>query len=357
MVGPSGLTYGMLQSFIASTAVILGFAGAGYGTALVFASPLAGARKVLSALGFVVLCTLVWTMGFRLGSDPELQSTMVRMGLAAVALAAGTALGSFLLVWLYGRLVRRMAGSRSAVLPAGPVRNDSGGAEPGVSGGTGLPESDLSPEESPVSRLAQRLSLFKDPAILVGIMAVGVLCGWLLQGQYVPAGLSTWVLYLLLFLSGISMALDGRESLKSILHHDTLVLPLLTAAGSLLGGLAAALLVGLKPAQGMCAAAGFGWYSLSGILITDLGNPFLGNTAFLSNLFRESLALLGIPLLGRLGLGREAVAVAGATSMDVTLPLIGRFAGPRYLGLSMAHGILLSLAVPVLVPLLYSLAA
>ncbi len=41
--------------------------------------------------------------------------------------------------------------------------------------------------------------------------------------------------------------------------------------------------------------------------------------------------------------------------MDVTLPLIEKNCGPRSVGFAIASGAILSLAVPVLVPLLYQI--
>jgi uncharacterized membrane protein YbjE (DUF340 family) len=87
-----------------------------------------------------------------------------------------------------------------------------------------------------------------------------------------------------------------------------------------------------------------------------MGDPVLGSTAFLSNIIRESFSLLLIPFLSRTPVPHASISIAGATSMDVTLPLIEKTAGPEYVPLSIASGAILSLLVPVLVPLFYSLA-
>lgn len=102
-------------------------------------------------------------------------------------------------------------------------------------------------------------------------------------------------------------------------------------------------------------AAGFGWYTLSGVLITDMGNPVLGSAGFMINLFRETIALIAIPLLGRTRFSLVSIGMAGATSMDVTLPLIERSCGTDYVSLALGHGIILSLLVPLLVPLFYNM--
>jgi uncharacterized membrane protein YbjE (DUF340 family) len=75
----------------------------------------------------------------------------------------------------------------------------------------------------------------------------------------------------------------------------------------------------------------------------------------MANILRETIALLAIPFLGEARLAWLAVGVGGATSMDVTLPLIERSCGTEIVPLSIASGAVLSLLVPVLVPLFYNL--
>jgi uncharacterized membrane protein YbjE (DUF340 family) len=89
------------------------------------------------------------------------------------------------------------------------------------------------------------------------------------------------------------------------------------------------------------------------VLLIQLDGPVLGATAFLTNLMRESMSLLLIPLLARTRFPFLAIGVGGATSMDVTLPLIEVSCGPRAVPLAVASGAVLSSLVPLLVPLLY----
>jgi uncharacterized membrane protein YbjE (DUF340 family) len=86
-----------------------------------------------------------------------------------------------------------------------------------------------------------------------------------------------------------------------------------------------------------------------------MGDPVLGSAGFMINLFREGLSLFCIPFLGRFKAEEAAIGVAGATSMDVTLPLIERSCGTRYVPFAIYHGALLSLLVPFLVPLFFRL--
>jgi len=148
---------------------------------------------------------------------------------------------------------------------------------------------------------------------------------------------------------------DNDSYTITFFHMSMILLPLSTAVGSLLGGLAIGCFFNLSPGESLSLAAGFGWYTLSGVLITDMGNPVLGSAGFMINLFRETIALIAIPLLGRTRFSLVSIGIAGATSMDVTLPLIDRSCGKEYVSLSLSHGIILSFLVPFLVPLFYHL--
>ncbi|MBN2047332.1 MAG: LysO family transporter, partial [Anaerolineaceae bacterium] len=47
-------------------------------------------------------------------------------------------------------------------------------------------------------------------------------------------------------------------------------------------------------------------------------------------------------------------ASAGATAMDTTLPVIQKHAGKEYTLIAVYSGVILSLSVPILIPLIFS---
>ena len=186
--------------------------------------------------------------------------------------------------------------------------------------------------------------------------ALGIGVGWsdVLPQEVRHSGSELWVLYALLLCVGFGVGADKR-SIQSLLRINIpgLVLPGAVVAGSLLGAGGVALLFDISSLrEGFAVGAGFGYYSLSSILITQVRGEELGVIALLSNVFREVLTLSLAPVLyaywGRLA----PIACAGATSMDTTLPVIHRLVGTRLSLLSVVNGIVLSLLVPVLVPLL-----
>lgn len=195
--------------------------------------------------------------------------------------------------------------------------------------------------------------------IILLFFAAGVLAGYL---DFIPAALngkdlSTWALYLLMFLVGISIGADDRalEALKS--HGLKLFLvPLATIIGTFAGVAAIHLATtNLLFGESMAVGAGFGYYSLSSIIIGELHSEALGVTALLANVMREIITLLLAPLFvlwfGKL----SPISAGGATSMDTTLPIITRASGNEFAMVSLFHGMVLTILVPLLVTFIVSL--
>lgn len=214
---------------------------------------------------------------------------------------------------------------------------------------------DIAPrkEQSIIRRI---WDILKEPLFLVGIVLLGLsfrlftpLFGWY------DNSLVSYLLYGMLFCVGMSLV-QKNISFQGILSDKAvLLLPLFTIAGSYLGALLTPLVTPYTIKEGMGMVSGFGWYSLSGILISDLGYPILGSVSFLVNLLRESFAFFLIPLLGRLGRRYfyPAVCTAGATSMDVTLVLLTSHFGTKVVIASIYHGVVMSLVAPLLIPLFF----
>jgi uncharacterized membrane protein YbjE (DUF340 family) len=155
------------------------------------------------------------------------------------------------------------------------------------------------------------------------------------------------LLYIMLFFVGMELGMKGglRKGIRA-LGFESLVLPALVAAGSIGGGLLAGLFIKMKLWQGAAVGAGFGWYSLSSVMLARF-DPALGAVAFLSNILRELLALLFIPLISRYIHPWAGIAAGGATAMDTTLPVVVKASGSDYAIHSFISGVILSIMVPV----------
>jgi len=205
-------------------------------------------------------------------------------------------------------------------------------------------------------RLAILFYNLKKPLILLLLVVIGSFVGYFLPPVAVlhDGTVATWILYFLLFIIGIQMAGSGSSLGKMIMQPAVLLVPAVTIAGTLAGSLGTLVFDGMTPGRALALGSGFGWYSLSGVLIADLGDPMLGAAAFISNLLRETIAFLCVPLLKFSGRCESGIGISGATSMDVTLPVIEDTWGARVIPLAVAHGVILSFLVPFLVPLFMS---
>lgn len=195
-------------------------------------------------------------------------------------------------------------------------------------------------------------SRLKTPLVFISIVALGVIASlgtdffvWFNSGFISP------LLYLLLFFVGMQMV-QHEVNLVPLLRSPLMVLtPLCTVFGTYLGALAIPLFTELSLRDSMAVVSGFGWYTLSGVLLSDLGSPELGAISFLSNLFRESAAFILIPLLASFSFPSIAgVTIAGATSMDVTLPLLKKSFSDSVVPLAIVHGGVITLLAPFLIP-------
>ncbi len=163
------------------------------------------------------------------------------------------------------------------------------------------------------------------------------------------------ILLLLLFIVGIDIG-SNKNVMKEIKRFGLKVifLPLFIVLGSLAGGLFSGYLLNMKYCDALAIASGFGWYSLSGILVSNLANVELGTLAFLANLARELFSFFIIPLISKRG-KLICIAPGGATSMDSTLPFIVRYGGSEIAIVAIVSGIVLSALVPIMVPFFLSL--
>ncbi|TCK59854.1 lysine exporter LysO family protein [Seleniivibrio woodruffii] len=188
-------------------------------------------------------------------------------------------------------------------------------------------------------------------AILAG--AVSAYLGWLPEQLIsINGSLTDWSLILLLFLIGFDIG-NNKQSMKTLMSADrfTILVPVGTILGTLFGGYMAALITSLSVKDGLAIASGFGWYSFSAVLISQVRGSDLGAIAFLSNIFRETITLLTVPFIVRYFGPYAAVAPGGATTMDVTLPVIEKYAGKKAAIVGFVHGVILSTLAPVFVPL------
>ena len=269
------------------------------------------------------LYLLLLGMGITIGQVPDIVGQLVAVGRSAAVVAVGTSAVIALFVWLLSRVMR----------PHGGV---------GVSHATGA-----------------RFDIYtylKDPAQLLGLVAVGFVLsylGWVPRIDYDLV--VTYLLYAMIFFIGMRLSQSNIKLREILLNKFSIALAATTVAGSLVGAWLVSYIVNLPVKDTMAVSAGFGWYTLSGILLTQMNAPILGSIAFLSDLFREVIALLLIPMLAKKGHAPIAIGICGATCMDVTLPIIEKHCAAVYIPVAFISGAIITVLVPFMIPFFYYL--
>lgn len=167
-----------------------------------------------------------------------------------------------------------------------------------------------------------------------------------LLGNIIVAGLC-----LLLLFVGIDIGYEGTviKNLKKV-GTRVLVFPFASIAGSLLMAFVASFILPMSWNESLAVGAGLGWYTLAPAIIMN-HSPFVGTVSFIHNLMRELLGIILMPLVAKKLGYLEAMSLPGSASMDVCLPIVEKVTSGDIVVYSFITGAVMSMAVPVLVPL------
>lgn len=195
--------------------------------------------------------------------------------------------------------------------------------------------------------------------IAVSALALGIIVGQNLfstEYQYIFNEIVDYSLYILMFSVGISVGMNETILEKIKKYNPTILLvPIGVIIGSLMGGIVCSWLLDMDLIHSLAISASMGWYSLAGVMLESLVDAQIGTIAFLSSLMREFLAFIMIPILVKYLNSYAAIAAAGATSEDTTLPMLIKYSSEEYIIISVINGVLCSVAVPILINALFSL--
>ncbi|MDI3359642.1 lysine exporter LysO family protein [Lelliottia sp. V89_10] len=200
-------------------------------------------------------------------------------------------------------------------------------------------------------KLPSRIAMALESLKLCGVVVLGFLLGLtgLVFLQHATEA-SEYTLIFLLFLIGIQLRNNGMTLKQIVLNRRGMIVAVVVVGSSLIGGVINAFILDLPLKTGLAMASGFGWYSLSGILMTESFGPVIGSASFFNDLGRELIAIMLIPGLVRKSRS-TALGLCGATSMDFTLPVLQRSGGLELVPAAIVHGFILSLLVPILMAL------
>lgn len=195
--------------------------------------------------------------------------------------------------------------------------------------------------------------------IIIGAVLLGIATGLVTDNPLIHNNLDAvneYVLLLLVFVVGIDLGKNVETWYKlRKMGIKILLAPLIVVAGTLIGAFAISFFVETSLTETLAISAGFGWYSMSAVLLKKLVSTEIGAIAFLANLFRELLAIFLIPFVVKFFGKFPAMAPGGATSMDTTLPFVSKYAGKEIALIGFISGLTLTFISPFLISLLISL--
>ena len=289
--------------------------------------------KVMLHVVTVLIWLLLFFLGIEVGENPQVVGGISRLGLEALWLSLAGLVGTILFSWALWRWVN--ASKKSAKNTSGDTLTSDPSGPNGESEHQGTGQA------------------MKGSLIIVGFFVLGVVCGvmhWL-PDLNAFGNVSLFTLFALLFCVGVTVG-NNTTLLKSFTQLDPrlMLLPLMTIVGTLaITAIASLCLPHRSLTDSLAVGSGFGYYSLSSILITQYRGPELGTVALLANIIREIFTLLSAPLLVKYFGPLSPISCGGATTMDTTLPIITRTSGQDFVLLSLFHGFLVDFSVPFLV--------
>lgn len=193
-----------------------------------------------------------------------------------------------------------------------------------------------------------RWKLLLDSSKLCSMVVLGFIIGYFSKDLInLPFGSSTYILVCLLFFVGIQLRNNGISLHQVLFNKRGIITGLIFCATSLIGGIIGALTLQLPITQGLAIASGFGWYSLSSVVINDAWGPMLGSIAFFNDLSREIFSLFCIPLLMK-NYRSSAIGISGATALDCSLPIIQKSGGIEVVPLAISFGFVTNILPPIL---------
>lgn len=317
-------------------------------------------RKKRDRLSFVskiqmfAVMFLVFSMGMRMGANPEVIENLKSIGLYSLAvtliiLACSVAAMSLTRRALgfdrYGFMIKA-----SASPSAGGSDLSSGAADSVTSSG------DPSGERPKVDKMTIVILI----AVFIGMMTGGFIIPRLTSDLSAFDDFASRIisigLCVLLWFVGLDLGLEGTvlgSSRQSGLR--IFILPLATLVGTMIGAVICGLILPMTMKESLLVGAGFGWYSLAPGMIMDAGMITTSAISFMHNVMRELLSVVLMPIVARRIGYVETISMPGAASMDVCLPIVERATNGQTAVYSFINGLVLSFVVPVLIQLLLHL--
>lgn len=302
-----------MQEIIQGLLIVLVPMGVGYCIPVKRARVLARINHLVMALLYLIL----FMMGFMLGQLEDLGQKLPVIGFSALGLSAIILTCNILGLLCYDRTLPKITHQSQEKMPS-------------------------------------RWHSLWDSTKLSAAVVIGMIMGWWLNDKlHFPHGSNLYVLIALIFFVGVQLRNNGISIKEALLNKQGFTMGIIFTITALIGGVIAAWVMAMPVTQGLAFASGFGWYSLSSVVLTNAWGPMQGSIAFFNDLSREILSLFLIPLFMP-KFRSTAIGITGATALDCTLPIIQKAGGIGVTPIAISFGIVTNILPPIFLVLFSS---
>ena len=194
---------------------------------------LAFINKIVMLLLYIIL----FMMGFMLGQLEHLEQKLPIIGMTALGLSAIILTCNILGLAIYDRTLPKPVNYLQGELPS-------------------------------------RWHSLMDSIKLLSAVIIGIVLGWLCNDWlHFPHGSNLYVLIALIFFVGIQLRNNGISLKEVLLNKQGLMMEAIFTLSSLIGGVISAFFLSMPITQGLAFSSGFGWYSLSSVVLTNAWGP------------------------------------------------------------------------------------
>lgn len=180
---------------------------------------------------------------------------------------------------------------------------------------------------------------------------IGIIIGVFLPVSLSVDNLFSVILPVLLFSVGFSIS---EYDIKKIYRKNKrfLLLPIASLLGSLLIAVLYTIIFDRDMQVTLANAGAMGFYSLPAIMLTNSISVIAATMLLLTNMLREIFVILLAPLLVKIFGRYSVIAIGGATTMDVSLPVIKETGGEDLIPVAILNGLVLTIVVPFVISLI-----
>ena len=294
----------------------------------------------------LALILLVVVMGMRMGSNSEITDNLSTIGISSLVITI-----SVLFLSVGSTFITRK------IMGMDKYGNFSRAEESCLS-------TEIAESHSHTSDESENKSGFNTMTIIiVAAVAAGMMAGYFII-RNVFAGnmdafdnLAGWSLKIslcvLLIFVGMDLGIEGTviTNFKKV-GWRVFVFPVVIGVSTLVGAGISGVIMGFSLKEALAIGAGYSWYSVAPGIIMEAGYITASAVSFLHNVLRELCAILFIPLVASKIGYIETTSMPGAAAMDVCLPIVEKATKGDIAVYSFVTGVILSILVPVLVPLI-----